>query len=134
MTSPDPTQTQFASEYVVDKIATWSSTLDSAPSNVGINISYTIPGSASPFPTNSIRSVMNPYDKKCLTNLSWSVDGVNYYDQDTTLDYYNATNQEMFTQMQVTCGCSNSTIYFFFQSSYTSTQTVYLQYAIDSPT
>jgi hypothetical protein len=130
--SVDPTKTQFASEYNVDKIAAYSTITDSSPSSVGIGLNYSIPGSGSFFPTYTLESIPNPYGKKCLTNLSWSIDGASFYDQDAQLPYYNSSSMEQLVQMGVQCGCSNSEIYFFFQSSYTSTQTVYLQFAIDN--
>lgn len=128
----DPTKVQFASSLNADKIAAYSTNVDSSPSSVGIGYSYSIPGSSTFTPTYTTESIPNPYGKKCYPNLSWSVDGVNYYDQDAQLPYYNSANKEQFTQMGVSCGCSNSTIYFVFQSSYTSTQTVYIQFAIDN--
>lgn len=130
----DPTKTQFASAYTIDKIAAYSSLTDSYPNSVGVGLSYSIPGSGLQTPTYTLQSIANPYSKRCLTNLSWSIDGASFYDQDDQLYYYNAGHASEFTQMGVICGCSDSTIYFFFQSSYTATQTVYLQFAIDSPT
>jgi hypothetical protein len=129
----DPTKINFYSGFPIDKITAYSSTTGSSPSSVPVNISYSIAGD----PTNGvfvIESIANPYGKKCLTNLSWSVDGINYYDQDAQLQYYNASQHLNLTQMQVQCGCSDANIYFSFTSFYTSTQTVYLQFAIDSIT
>lgn len=131
----DPTKTQFASPaFLIDKIAAYSSQTDSFPNSVGFGISYSIPGSGSAFPTYTLKSITNPYGKKCLPNLSWSVDGVDFYDQDAELFYFNGGAMAAYTQMGVQCGCSDSTIYFFFQSSFTSNQTVYIQFAIDSLT
>lgn len=130
--SVDPTKTQFSTETNVDKIAAYSTQFDSDPSSVGIGLNYSIPGSGSFLPTYTVETIPNPYGKKCLTNLSWSIDGFNYYDQDAQLVYYNGSEQQQLLQMSVSCGCSDSTIYFAFQSEYTSNQTVYLQFAIDN--
>ena len=127
-----PDDVLFTTETNVDKIAAYSTQTDSYPTSVGVGYSYSIPGSSTFTPAYTMESIPNPYGKKWLTNLSWSGDGASFYDQDAILPYYNVANQSQFTQMGVTCGCSNSTIYFFFQSSYTSTQTVYLQFAIDN--
>jgi hypothetical protein len=127
----DPTKTQFASGWDIDKIPAYSTPTDSYPASVGIGLSYSIPGGLYPG-TYTLKSIPNPYGTKCLTNLGWSLDGIAFYDQDDISQYYNSTNRELLLQMQVSCGCSNSTIYFSFLSAYTSTQTVYIQFAIDS--
>ena len=131
----DATKVQFAAPaYNIDKIAAYSTPTDSYPNSVGIGLSYSIPGSGSTFPTNTLKSITNPYGKRCFTTLSWSIDGTNFYNQGTSLFYYNGGAASIYTQMQVFCGCSDSLIYFYFSSSYTSNQTVYLQFAVDSPT
>jgi hypothetical protein len=132
--SVDPTKVQLAAPaFDIDKIAAYSSQVDSSPASVPTSVSYSIPGGYPGLGYN-LATIPNPYGKKCLTNMSWSVDGADYYDQDDQLQYYNATQQSMLIQMQVFCGCDNNTIYFFFQNTYTSTQTVYIIFAIDSIT
>ena len=128
----DDTKLQFYSGLVADKIAAYSMTADSSPPTVSSAISYSIPGSGLSIPDFTLNSLANPYGKKCLTTLIWSLDNVNWYDQDDSLGYVNGAAGFQ-VKMQVSCGCSDSTIYFFFQSSYTSTQTVYIQFALDSP-
>lgn len=131
----DPTKVQFAAPaFNIDKIAAYSTATDSSPNSVSNGISYSIPGSGGITPTYTLQSIPNPYGKKCLPNLSWSVDGVDYYDQDAELFYFNNSLNSALVQMGVQCGCSDSTIYFFFQSSFTSNQTVHIQFSIDSLT
>lgn len=135
--SVDITKVQFATPaYTIDKIATYADGQgNSWPSGTPINLHYDIPGSGIPdTPTYTLQSIPNLYTKRLLTTLSWSLDNVNYYDQGVPVFYYNATDMLFGTQMQIFCGCSDSTIYFQFVSSFTATQTVYLQFALDSPT
>ena len=121
---------QFASEYPIDKIAAYSSLSDVYPASVPANISYSITGSGTSSPSYTLKSIANPYGKRCLPSLTWSLDGTNWYDQDDVL----IDTSTLFIKMQVSCGCSDSTIYFFFVSSFAGTQTVNIQFAVDSPT
>lgn len=127
----DVTKVQFASAFNIDKIAVYS-TPDDSSAGVPQNISYSIPGSATSTPTVTVHSISNPYGKKCLTSLSWSLDASHWYDQDDTLYYYSVDRMDKAIQMNVICGCSDSTIYFSFTSDYPTTQTVYVQFAVDS--
>lgn len=122
--SVDPTKTQFAAPaFIIDKIPVYSTPTDCYPSSVGIGLSYSITGGGGS-PAYTLESITNPYGIKCLTSLSWSEDGLNWYDQDDTGT--DATN--------VSCGCNATTIYFFFEAQFTGTKTIYVQFAIDSIT
>lgn len=132
--SVDASQVQVAfPAYDIDKIAAYSTQFDSYPTSVGVGYSYSIPSNYEQV-NYTLETIPNPYGSALLTNLSWSVDSADYYDQDCQLWYYNSTLQQLTLQMGVSCGCSDDTIYFFFQTQYTGTQTVYLQFAVDSPT
>jgi hypothetical protein len=118
----DPTKTQFASAWTIDKIPAYSTPTDCYPTSVGIGISYSITGGGGPI-TYTLKTITNPYGKKCLTSMSWSEDGTNWYDQDD-----NGTDATI-----VACGCNANNIYFFFGAQYSGARTIYIQFAIDSP-
>lgn len=129
----DQTKVQFASPaYNIDKISSYSIVTDSFPSSVPSALSYSIPAALAGVYT--LQSMANPYGKRCIPNVSFSLDGVSFYDQGTSVPYYNATSKQLQVQMRVNGGCSDSTIYLAFYSEYTATQTVYVQFAMDSPT
>lgn len=120
----DPTKVQFAvPAFTIDKIAAYSTPTDSFPSSVSANISYSITGGGG-FPAYTLKSITNPYGNKCLPTLSWSTDDTNWYDQDA--------QDTDFTI--VSCGCSDTTIYFFFNAQYSGSKTIFIQFAIDSIT
>jgi len=131
----DVTKLQFYSEDVTDKIAVYSTNDDSSGSGIGIKGSMTAVAPASPADiATTIATIPNPYGKRCLMTLSWSLDGVNYFPQNQPAYYYNATFASYFWQALGFGGCSDSTIYFGTDSQFTSNQTVYFIFALDSPT
>lgn len=127
----DVSKLKFYSGYPIDKITT---------DNTNAPISYSIAGNAGVSPTTSLQSITNPFGAKGLSTCSFSVDNINFYDQNSPLIFYSVFHAEPLTQMQVQCGVSDSTIYFFIQSNYHDaggtpiTQTVYINYAVDFPT
>lgn len=129
----DPTKTQFSTTYEVDKIALYSTKEDGQ--------GYTANGSIAVGPANSLpfaeiyyASIANPYGRKCLFTLSWSVDNINYYPQNVPLFYFNGSYNSYFWQALAFGGCSDELVYVAVTTQYTAAQTVYLQFALDSPT
>jgi hypothetical protein len=123
----------FYSGDTTDKIAVYSLTDDS--SGIGKAANMDIPAADSPdSPQVFIASLDNPYGKKCLMTLSWSVDNVNFYPQNTPIYYYNATFAGYYWRALGFGGCSDDKIYFGCTTSYDSAQTIYFQFALDSPT
>lgn len=122
--SLDRSKVQFFSGDTIDKIVAYSSKTDSSSPSIPIDITYTVGAGGPLTPVFLLKSIPNPYGKRCIPNLSWSLDGLNYYDQ---IDQPNAT-----TQVSVVCGCSDTTIYFYIQNQSTSSQTVHIQFAIDT--
>lgn len=129
----DPTKVQYSSLDIVDKIPVYSTKTDGQ--GLGINGSLAV-GAASALPSSSIfvGTVANPYGRKCLVTMSWSLDGTNYYPMNTPTFYFNATFSSYFFQALGFAGCSNSLIYIACTTQYTSAQTMYFQIALDSPT
>ena len=134
--SIDPSKVQFSTLDQVDKIAMYSSTTDSSGGGIGIGAQATIAAATAPVfnPTVYMFNIPNPYGKRCLMTLSWSPDGVNYYPQNVPVFYFNATDLSYYWKALGFGGCSDSTIYFGVTTQYTSSQTIYFQFALDSPT
>ena len=131
----DLSKLQFVAPlYPVDKIAVYSSSTSASNNDIaGAGLAYSILGSSTTSTTlTTVQTIKNPYGRKCLTNAVFSLNGTNWYDQNTALEYYNSTERSPGLRMSMFCGCSDSTIYFVFNSQYTSTQTVYVQFAVDS--
>lgn len=125
----------FTSYFSNDKVAMYSTLTDSSGEGIGIGASLiaTAPASAEDIQLTTA-SIPNPYGRRCLMTLSWSLDRINFYPMNTPIFYFNATFQEYLWQALAFGGCSDSTIYFGVDSQYTSSQTVYFQFALDSPT
>jgi hypothetical protein len=131
----DVSKLQFYSEDVSDKIAMFSSNTDSSGSGIGIQGKMTAAAPSDPSQVaTTIASIANPYGKKCLMTLSWSLDGISYFPQNQPAYYYNAGYSGYYWQALGFGGCSDSTIYFGVDSQYTASQTIYFQFALDSPT
>lgn len=129
----DVLKSQFISTHQVDKVALYSTMED--------GLGYTARGTlAVGTPADPVfggvywASVANPYGRKCLMTLSWSVDGVNFYPQNVPLFYYNATHLAYYWQALGFGGCSDSLVYLACTTQYTADQTMYVQFALDSPT
>lgn len=125
----------YTNVFPSDKVAMYSTTTDSSGSGIGIGGSMTAvaPSSASVTQT-TIASLANPYGRKCLMTLSWSLDKLNWYPQNMPIFYFNSTDKSYYWQALAFGGCSDDTIYFGVDSQYTSDQTIYFQFALDSPT
>ena len=121
----DNSKLQFYSGNVIDKIASYSSKIDSSSASIATNISYPI-GASLGGGTFLKESIANPYGVAGFVTLSFSVDGVNYYEQ---------TDQPNLN-IQASCyaSCTSSTIYFHMQNQSVSAQTIYIQYAMDTLT
>lgn len=119
----DTSKLQFYSGYPIDKIV------------VQDTQTFLVPKPGTPGPGNdliTLRSIINPYQKKGYSTLSYSLDGVNFYDQAVQLAYYNATFAEQLLQISVKCACNDSLIYFVFTSNFTADQNVTVNYTIDT--
>lgn len=80
-------------------------------------------------------AVANPYGQAGFTTVSFSLDNINFYNQNSSIEYWNSGLSETLSQMIVTSGCDASSIYFMATSLYTvSAQTVFINYAVDSAT
>lgn len=133
MSTVNATKTQYSSLDLVDKIPVYSTTTDAQ--GIGINAKQSVGpviGTPSTDTTTYIATLDNPYGKKCLTTLSWSLDGENYLPSDEPQYYFNSDANEYLLQVLPFMACSDSTIYFMVNTSYTADQTVYLQFALDS--
>jgi hypothetical protein len=125
---------QFGSDFVIDKIQSWSTPSDASP---GLLAGYKITVPADPsIPTvvAGAGSITNPYGKRGLPTVTWSIDQTNWYPNGGQILYYNAANAEYITQVASYITCSDTTITFVIYTGYTAAQTVYFQLAIDNPT
>lgn len=105
---------QFYSGNPIDKITVQGST------------SYSLTGS--PTPATATHSISNPYGLKCLTNVSWSIDNTNFYDQDDEI--WISIGQ---TLCSLKVGVSDSDIYFYLTNSTNgNTYTFYINYTLYS--
>lgn len=118
----DVTKVRFETINDVDKIAY------SAAGSLTAN------AASPPLSNVTTATIANPYGKKCLMTLSWSLDNVNFYPTNVPIFYYNASQQGYLWQALGFGGCSDSLIYLSCTSQYGSAQTVYVQFAVDSPT
>lgn len=135
MIEVDATKTQMETTHQVDKVAMYSSTTDSSGDGIGIGGSFVAAAASSlPFTTITTASVPNPYGKKCLMTLSWSVDNINYHPMNVPIFYFNASYNSYFWRALAAGGCSDDTIYFSVTSQYDQDQIIYFQFALDSPT
>jgi hypothetical protein len=116
---------QFYSGYPIDKIFTTDKSLTlSVPAAVDDST-----------PGVTIASIPNPYGHAGLTTVSFSIDNNNFYEQNSSIEYWNTTFLETLSQMTVTSACNDSSIFFMATSFYTlGAQTVFINYAVDSIT
>jgi len=133
MTAVDPTKVQFSSTYIVDKIAMYSTKEDGQGYTSNGNI--TIPAASGlPFADVDYITIANPYGRKCLITLSWSLDGINYYPQNVPIFYFNVAHNSYYWRALSFGGCSDSTLVLGITTQYdVGPQTIYLQFALDSP-
>lgn len=119
---------QYTSLYPIDKITQQGTA------------SYTVAGSSDPTtPTYSLQTIPNTSGKKSFVNMSWSIDTVNFQDQQSAL-YFNSSFfvGAQILKFQAQAGSDASNIYFFLQNGFSDgsgnplSQTVTLNYAIYS--
>lgn len=118
----DVTKAQFETVNDVDKIA------------YNASGSLTATAASPPSSTVTTATIPNPYGKRCLMTLSWSLDNINYYPTNVPIFYYNSGLQSYLWQALGFGGCSDSSIYLCCTTQYGSPQTVFIQFAVDSPT
>ena len=124
---------QFGSDFAIDKIQSWSTQTDASSGlqpgySVGVPVCTSIPA-----PQSGTGTISNPYGRRGLPNLTWSLDKVNWYPNGGQILYFNSDHQEYITQVALYATCSDSTITIVVTTGYTSPQTVYLQLAVDNP-
>lgn len=132
----DVSKIQFTTLYDVDKIPVYSTVADGQglSANGSLAVGPVI-GAASTTTSVYVATVANPYGRKCLPTMSWSIDGVNYYPVNVPIFYFNPTYQEYLWQALGFVGCSDSTIYICASTQYdVGPQTMHVQFALDSPT
>lgn len=126
--------TYFFSGAPIDKIQSWSNTTDSSP---GLLVGYRFSIPANPSPGSGLQagtgSTANPYGKRGLPHLSWSIDQVNWYSTGAQIIYFNSSLQGYVTQIAMYLVCSDSTLTFVAITGYTLPQTIYIQFAVDNP-
>lgn len=103
------------------------------------SVTYSVTGAAINPTTPHLRleSIPNPTGQKCLTAVSWSVDGVNFYDQQAATYYYlNAFNPNVLS-FNAMVGTDENFIYFSMRNGLVDvntfapiTQTVTINYAL----
>lgn len=132
----DDSKLAFYSGYPIDKIFAYTIIADSFPSGtLTKNLSATIPAGLSlPDETTFVATLPNPYGKRGLVTLSWSFDGINYVPQNTQIQYFNNTFASFLTQMTCAGGCDDNLITILATTAYTAPQTIYFQFAVDTPT
>jgi hypothetical protein len=123
----------FTTYFDVDKVAVYSSKDDGSGSGIGSGGSLAVPAGTPNTYSITYATVANPYGKRCLPTLSWSLDNVNYYPVNVPIFYFNATFQQYLWQALGFAGCSDDLIYLCCTNSYGSAQTMYMQFALDSP-
>jgi hypothetical protein len=129
----DVSQVQFSSEFTIDKIQSWSSTTD-ASEGLAAHYTFTIPAdSILPDLAAGTGSITNPYGRRGLPTVTWSIDQVNWYPTGGQILYYNGTFASYFTQIAVYLVTTDSQITFVVTTGYTSSQQVYVQFAVDNP-
>jgi hypothetical protein len=124
----------FSSLSNIDKIQSWSTTTDSS-TGLSSGYSFTIP--ANPTPASLISgtgSIANPYGHKGLPHLIWSIDNTNWYAMGSQILYYNGGLAQYVTKVAVSMSVSASTLWFIATTGYTSSQLIYIQFAVDNPT
>ena len=124
----------FTTVLELDKVAMYSVTNDASEPLLPNTRATLGAASGLPFASVAVASITNPYGRKCLPTLSWSPDGTNYYPMNVPVFYYNATYMQYMWQALSFAGCSDSLIYIGFTTQYNASQTLYIQYAFDSPT
>lgn len=126
-------QVQFSSEFNVDKIQTWSSAVDS--SGIGAGFHLTVPANTSlPTLLEATGSLSNPYGKKGLPTITWSLDQQNWYPTGGQIIYFDPVHAQYTTQVAVYMAVTNSLITFVVTTGLNAPQTIYLQFAVDNPT
>lgn len=123
---------RYTTYFNADKVAVYSTKDSSSGIGAGGSLSVT----AGVPPNNSVvyASIPNPYGRKGLMTMSWSLDNVNYYPANVPIFYYNATFASYLWQALGFMGCSDSLIYICCTTAFGSAQTMYVQFAMDSPT
>lgn len=123
----DVSKLQFYSGYPIDKITQQGT------------VSYTVAGSSSSSPDIVTQTIPNTFGKKGFINLSWSVDNLNYQDQQNQLFFISSFfGGEQLISFQAQAGSDDSTIYFYLQnglldgSGNPTSQTVTINYAVYS--
>lgn len=101
--------------------------------------SFTATVAACPDPTTapSVTVVQraNPYGTAGFVTAAYSLDGTNFYNQDTSTTYWDTVTAQPFQQIIMATACSATTIYFLIQSFYRpSALTLTINYAVDSQT
>lgn len=125
---------QFASDFNIDKIQSWSTQTDSS-SDLLSGYHITIPADPSiPAVVAGTGTITNPYGKRGLPNITWSLDKVNWYPNGGQIIYFNSDHFLYMTQVAAYIACSDTTITFVVFTGYTAPQTLYFQLAIDNPT
>lgn len=115
---------KFTSYYDLDKIPFDGET------------SATLAGVGAGDPTSPVIQVVrivNPYGAKCFTSGTFSVDGTNWYDTNSSINYFNAGFSVYTASMAVEIGCDASYIYVVCFNGFTGTQTVTVRFSIDTP-
>lgn len=96
-------------------------------------LSYTVaagtPSDIPPYP-GVLKTVTNTYGKKCLSSVSWSIDGSNFNSSRDSINYTNGTLHELVTKASVNCGVYATTVYFYIVNNYTSSLTFTINYAL----
>jgi hypothetical protein len=122
----------FTNYFDVDKIATYSSKDDS--SGIGSGGYLSVLAGTPPTYSITYATIANPYEKRCLITMSWSLDNLNFYPMNVPIFYYDAGSASYLWQALGYMGCSDSLIYIACTNSYGSAQNMYVQFALDSPT
>lgn len=91
-------ETAFTTEYPIDKIFAQGTETFTVPPVSSINSVF-------------FHSIPNPHGKKGLTTCSWSIDGINFYDQTSSI-FYEPDPIDYILGFSVNVGCSDSSIFF----------------------
>lgn len=121
----------YTSYFNADKIAVYSSKTDS--SGIGADGVLTVLPASPPDFNVSFAQIPNPYGHRCLPTMSWSLDGINYYPVNVPIFYFNTTNQEYEWQALGFMGCSDTFITICCTTQFGTTQSMHVQFALDSP-
>lgn len=113
---------QFYSGYPIDKVFAQGS------------LTLAVPAATGPLnPGVATTTVPNPYGHAGFTTLSFSIDNVNFYNQNSSIEYWDTVDLLTVPQMTVTSACRADLIYFKAISFYVpGPQTVFINYAVDA--